>query len=363
MLLKENLRIVQLIDSLEPGGAERMAITIANTFGEALTFSALVVTRLEGSLKTTLSTKVKYCFLRKKHTLDIAALLRLRYFVKHNKVNVIHAHGSSYFFAVLLKITHPKLKIFWHDHLGNRVNNIHSNTLLQWASYFFSGVFAVNTTLQEWALQNLKTSNVHFIPNFIEERVLEKPITFLKGTQGKRIVLLANLRPPKNHLFALKAFAKSEIAKRGWTLHFIGKDNLDVYSNQLKEEIAIENLSSAVFLYGSCIDVSTILKQANVGLLTSTAEGFPVTLLEYGNAKLLVITSNVGYCHQIISNKATGMCFESNNLKELISLFKCLENNTTENDRLADNLNIFVTANYSASKISAQLLLAYQKEE
>ena len=67
----------------------------------------------------------------------------------------------------------------------------------------------------------------------------------------------------------------------------------------------------AVFIYGACTDVQHILNQSNVGLLTSTYEGFPVTLLEYGRANVLVVCSNVGYCSQIIRNDETGFCFES----------------------------------------------------
>ena len=96
------MRVVQLIDSLEAGGAERMAVTIANTFVNELPFSGLVVTRLEGSLKDSINSKVDYLFLKKRKALDFYALLRLRKFVKNNKVSVVHAHGSSYFFAVLL---------------------------------------------------------------------------------------------------------------------------------------------------------------------------------------------------------------------------------------------------------------------
>ena len=39
------MRIIQLIDSLEAGGAERMAVSYANALSEDIEFSALVATR------------------------------------------------------------------------------------------------------------------------------------------------------------------------------------------------------------------------------------------------------------------------------------------------------------------------------
>jgi hypothetical protein len=43
------VRIIQIIDSLEAGGSERMAISYANALAEQIDFSGLVATRKEGS--------------------------------------------------------------------------------------------------------------------------------------------------------------------------------------------------------------------------------------------------------------------------------------------------------------------------
>lgn len=358
---KKEIRILQLIDSLEAGGAERMAVTIANTLAKKVVFSGLVVTRFEGNLKATINDSVAYSFLKKKRTLDIKALLQLKKNVKQNKVSIIHAHGSSYFFAVLLKLMLPSIKIFWHDHLGNRPFENRSNFFIKLSSFFFSGVFVVNEELRKWSLQNLKTTNVVFLPNYVEEKIVEIKSTFLKGEEGKRIVLLANLRHPKNHLLAFEAFTLSEIAKLGWTLHFVGKDSFDEYSGKLKESIQLKNMSSSVFLYGSCGDVQHVLSQCSVGLMTSTYEGFPVTLLEYGKANLLVVTSNVGYCSQLIKNKVTGICFTSESVTELVSIFSAIANNMYSNSLLANNLNTFVAENYSSKAVIKKLLFSYKE--
>ena len=82
MTVSNEIRVIQLIDSLEPGGAERMAVTIANSLLDTVNFSGLVVTRKEGSLLTTLHPKVSYHCVHKKSTFDIKALLRLRHFIK-----------------------------------------------------------------------------------------------------------------------------------------------------------------------------------------------------------------------------------------------------------------------------------------
>ena len=112
MKIDNNIRVIQLIDSLEPGGAERMAVTIANGLVDKVALSGLVVTRLEGGLKSTIYEKV-LCLLDKKKSVDISALLRLRKFVKNNKVNTIHAIRNVIFFAILLKFTMPSIRVYW----------------------------------------------------------------------------------------------------------------------------------------------------------------------------------------------------------------------------------------------------------
>ena len=62
------MRIVQLIDSLEAGGAERMAVNYANALANEIDFSALVATRKQGPLLDQLDPTVSYLFFNKKRT-------------------------------------------------------------------------------------------------------------------------------------------------------------------------------------------------------------------------------------------------------------------------------------------------------
>ena len=112
------MRIVQIIDSLEGGGAERMAVNYANALLGKVSFSGLISTRKEGLLSHQIDEKVLYLFLNKKRRIDFKAVFKLRKYLKSNKVEIIHAHSSSFFIAVLVKLTLPKIKIIWHDHNG-----------------------------------------------------------------------------------------------------------------------------------------------------------------------------------------------------------------------------------------------------
>ena len=79
------MRILQIIDSLEAGGAERMAVNYANALVDTIEFSGLVATRKEGALLDQMNSNVSYMCLNKKGTFDLKAIFVLRKFVKGNK--------------------------------------------------------------------------------------------------------------------------------------------------------------------------------------------------------------------------------------------------------------------------------------
>lgn len=341
------MRILQLIDSLDAGGAERMAVNYANALYNELGFSALCTTRKEGVLKNAISCDVDYLFLRKKGTFDFEALLRLKQFIKKNKIDILHAHSTSFILAVLLKLVYPKIKIVWHDHFGGRfMQSQLKNLPLKFVSIFFYKVLTINEMNHKWLSKALFSREIKVFPNFISSQETIKGNTKLNGIAGKRIVFLANLRNPKNHLQFLKAFKKSQATILGWTLHLIGKDYEDEYSQAIKDFIYSNNLEEFVYIYGGKTDTYAILSQAQIGVLCSTHEGFPVTLLEYGYMKLGILTTNVGFCSQIIKNGESGFLFQPNDLDIITKKLDILINNKDMINSFGEKINKFVQDNY-----------------
>lgn len=354
MSQKENIRIVQLIDSLEAGGAERMAVNYANAFAEKEMFSGMIVTRAEGSLKTTIASDVSYLYLSRVKKVDLKAWNKAARYLKKHKITHIQAHGTSLFFAVLLKLTRPALQIIWHDHLGNRTVQ-KSNFSIQFLSLFVAKVLVVNEALEQWAKKQLWCKYVLRVANFTSS-TNELPTTFLKGVEGKRIVCLANLKYPKNHHFILTSFYESGIHELGWTLHFVGRDFNDDYSKQLTQYIKENGIAAQVNFYGSCADTQHILKQAQAGILGSTYEGFPVVLLEYGWAGLAVIATDVGFNSHLIITEKTGWLIPSNERKSAVNAFVDLANNPEKSNTLAHNLQQLVLINFSKEKVMQEVI-------
>ena len=351
------MRVLQLIDSLRSGGAERMAVSYANALSKKGWDSFLCCTRLEGGLKSQLLPAVGYLFLNKKHSLDPKAFLKLRRFIKANKIDLIQAHGTSWFLAVLIKMSSPGVKLVWHDHDGRKTEN-RPLLILRSFSRFFDGIITVNSEFKLWALENLKKPNIVFLNNFLAAEP-ERGELDLKDADSFKIICVANLRFPKDHLFLLRAFHKmDQSTEEKISLHLVGKDFKDEYSDALHQFIKEHSLEN-VHIYGEQGGVAHLLKQADVGVLSSSSEGLPVALLEYGRAGLPVVCTRVGQCEEILGN--SGSLIPSGDVEKMTqALLFYLKN---EKYRISDGKNFQnkINTEYSEEKVLPEFLSFLKK--
>lgn len=355
------MKVLQLIDSLKAGGAERVAVNYANALTSRVETSYLCATREEGLLKESVSREVGYLFLNKKSTLDFKSINKLRRFIKVNGIEIIHAHASSFFMATIIKILNPKLVLIWHDHYGNsEYLNERPTFVLTWCSKLFNHIITVNAKLEDWCKSVLLVKNVSPLQNFAVV-IATKAITTLGGETNKRIVCLANLRPQKDHLNLLQAFKNVHNVHKDWTLHLVGEYDEDEYYKTIKSFIQENKLEKHVFIYGSCADVHHILSQSAIGVLSSKSEGLPLALLEYGLAKIPVIATNTGDCNKVISNPDEGLLVESENDIVLAEALIKLINDEELRSKVAKNLNSKVSISFSESSIINSLVQIYKK--
>ncbi len=353
------MKIIQLIDTLNAGGAERVAVNYANTLSNKFGGSFLATTRKPGTLETELNENVEYINLKKTSTFDFSAIKRFKIYLIKNEVTVIHAHTTSYFFAVLTKLSYSKIKIVWHDHQGNRdeINTLKQIPLII-ASFFFNGVITVNKKLESWAKKHLYCKNIISIENFVSARENSGENTRLNGKEGRRIVCLANLRNPKNHLFLMEVFKTVQKEREDWSLHLIGNDYGDVYSQKVHKYISDNELKDSVFIYGLKNDIPNILKQCEIGVIVSTFEGLPMALLEYGNASLGVITTDVGSCRELVEGR--GVVVESENKVQFYRALMSLIDNVDFRRDFAYKMKTHIAANYAEDVIVKKALAFYE---
>ncbi len=353
------MRVLQLIDSLDPGGAEKMAIYYANNLCGSIDESYLCTTRKEGILKYSIDPKVSYLYLNKKSTLDIKAIAILVSFIKKNKISLIHAHATSFFLATIVKLYHPKIKIIWHDHYGKSEElNKRDFKILKWCSYKFCAIISVNHLLVDWARKNLKTKMVYYLANAVAIPTEEKKSIKLNGQKGKRIVCLANMRPQKDHINLLDAFKMVINKHPEYSLHLIGMNWNDTYFKKINDLINQDPFKGHVFYYGSQTNVISLLKQCDIGVLSSNSEGLPLALLEYGMTGLGIVCTDVGECRDLVNG--FGKCISSKNSKDLAKAINYYIEHPDEMNLDLRNFTKHIEKNYSIRSIIPKLVSYYE---
>lgn len=344
-----------MIDSLHLGGAERVAVNLSNALSEEGIETHLCVTREDGPLRDFISPNVHLLFLHKKGKINIGAFIRLVRYVKHHHINIIHAHSSSIYMAVLVK-SFCKVKVIWHDHYGTNLMK-RSDRRLRLFTRYVNFEYAVNYELKKWSMYklNIGNSNIEYLSNFpvldFSNSTLHKA---LPGNERIKIVNTANLRPQKDHITLIKAIQKIKECD----LYIIGNDVKDDYSMSIHQYIN-DNKINNVHILGGRTDVAAILNCCDIGVLSSESEGLPVSLLEYGLAGLPVVCTNVGECATVLGNGEFGLLVEPHDSEHLAGSLQLLIDNPALRTEYGTKFHKHILQNYSQKSIIKKVIQKY----
>jgi len=92
---------MHVVDALRIGGAERVAVNLANLLPQDRYRAFLCTTREEGPLAKLVNPHVGRIALHRRYTADFGAVRRLVDFIRADDIRILHAHASALFFARL----------------------------------------------------------------------------------------------------------------------------------------------------------------------------------------------------------------------------------------------------------------------
>ena len=172
---------------------------------------------------------------------------------------------------------------------------------------------------------------------------------------------LANLRPQKDHPTLLRAFARvvSEFPDAHLLLAGSGSD--ERYRRRLEELTTSLGLEGAVSFLGSREDVPALLDECDVGVLSSSSEGFPLALVEYGMARLSAIATRTGQCADILDEGDAGCLVDCGDDRGLADAMRGLLANPSTRAGLAKRLHDRVARHYGPEKVMGIVTAIYEK--
>ncbi|MGI9526486.1 MAG: glycosyltransferase [Weeksellaceae bacterium] len=291
----QKLKIAQVIDQLGVGGAERVCLNLVNLFASMGYEVKLIVLDKKGPLFDLVHDQVKVVVLNKNKS-KLKAYKKFTKEIDGYKIVHIHMRQTYRFAQKAFLIFGGKKPVILHDHYGKIA--INQRVPLFYRTIFKPDVYIGCTTLlTNWAVQKLKVKqeNTYFIKNFV---IQEPQNNFIKKNNTNGLVLVANLKPVKNHAFAIQL------------AHRLGKD-LTIYCSKTGGDYYQELLSiiskldyhDHVHFITGCINVQKELCQYEAGILSSFSEGDALVLVEYLAQGLPVLTYNVGESVKIIESE------------------------------------------------------------
>lgn len=362
--MSRTLTVLHMTDTLDAGGLERMVINLVNHLPQDRCRALLCTTRRDGPLLKKLAPHVTRLSLRRRYRFDVQALRNLVDFIREQDIQILHAHGTSVFLAILASLSSPFPAVIWHVHTGQLATGGFTTWPYRLVAKRINGIIGVNQALAEWASQKLHmTSNkVWYIPNFVwsENEIKQNEKTILAGQPAGRIVCLANLRPIKDHFTLLDAMALIIRQISYAHLILIGSTSDTAYLESIQQLISKHQLEKHVSFLGHQDDVMSILKSCDIGVLTSISEGFPMTLLEYGMASLPTVATEVGQCPEVLDYGRAGILVPPGSPPQLAEALVELLQSSDRREYLGKQLNHHVHEKFSQHQILEKVCLCYE---
>lgn len=280
------VRVLQVITGLGPGGAERLVLDMMEIF-DADRFDMRLATIVDDLSALEVyghqSVPVEVFDLRSGSRL--AALDRMRGFMKNFAPDVIHAHMFHSLLAAWattrLLATCPAICFTSHLNPYPATRALIVRNLKRWRDADI--VFSADQH------PGLNAGRTEVIPNGVPVGV-DPPSRLPWDPAGQiRLLAVGRLAEQKDPLGLLRSFALANLPSA--CLEFAGSGPLEGQARILAAELGLTN---RVRFYGVCDNVREKMRTADMLVMHSKYEGMPMAMLEAGAEAMPVVATRVG---------------------------------------------------------------------
>lgn len=307
------MKILQVIDQLGLGGAERVCVNLTNVLHEHNYSVKIIVFNNKGVLFDLIDKEIDIVILNKKKN-KFKAYKKLIKEIKEADIVHIHMRQNFKYVKKTLLAFGVKKKLILHDHFGEIAVNKRIPTFYK--SYYKPDYYiGCSKLLTDWAtdIVGLKKEKVTLINNFIiPYKNSNKPI---KNKLGG--ILVGSMKPVKNHIFAIKLAKKIGV---DLTIYCPRTENS--YFKNLCKEIDALDYSKNIHFVHNCINIQSELHKYDFAFLTSTSEGDPLALIEYMAQGIPFLSYNTGEAAKLIKHHFPDFILDNFEKNEWIENFQ-----------------------------------------
>lgn len=297
------LRVLQVVDTLAPGGRERLVVDLANGHLRHGVEAHVCETRGRGDFADELDTAVRHLVLGRRRRLAPGAMFRLARYAVRQDIDVIHSHGRgvTQFVALVKALFRLDVPHLFHDHLPGVDVTSAAPLAMRLARRAIDGVIGVSPDLRSWAVECLvmPRNRVWYVLNSIDAQRFSaaKPVDLRAEfpevrNAGSVFVATGNVRPQKDYETLIRALAHTAPCV---AVVIVGSVDADPgYAHHCRALVRELGLAHRVVFAGTRRDVPDLLAGAMGGVLTSRMESGPLAVAEYAASGLLIVATATG---------------------------------------------------------------------
>lgn len=359
-----NKRVLQLIGSFHQGGSERQAVNLVRLLNNEGSFDVYAATlNNEGVLRAEID-EVGFSDIPEfplTSFYNANFVLQLRSCVKYlrdNKIDIVHTHDfyTNIFGVAAARIADVPVRIASKRETGGMRSGVQTLAEKKIGFGQASAIIANSVAVRDYLIESsINREKIHIIYNGIDvdrfDTVSKDHASICKnlGVPADKtlryITVVANLRHDVKNVPMLIRAAK-RILEQQRDVHFIvaGEGELET---RLKESARLSGIAENFHFIGRCDDVPALLNISYACVLTSTAEGFSNSILEYMSAGKPVVATNVGGASEAVIDGETGFLVASDDDKTMAAYLCELLDNEAKASAFGAKGKLTVERNFS----------------
>ena len=299
-------------------------------------------------------------------------LFRLIKILKNEKIDILHAHRHKpSFYAFMAKIFRIVPTVIVHVHGLNRTRNLTRKHLNRFIYKSVDKVIGcADGVCEDVKKRNpgLDHSKVVVLENSVDYEVFAGAVADRQSIRDEfeikdeSFVFLAIGRyvPTKGFKYLIEAFSKVRQANQNCELLIAG-DGRD--KAETEEMVRNLGLGDCVHMPGNRSDIPQIMKACDCFVMSSIAEGMPLSLLEAMSSGLPCIATNVGGIPEVLNSEEVGFVVESKNPDALAgAMIKCANMGKDEVTQIKEKCRERIRTKYSNEVVVSKLQKLYEEE-
>ncbi|HEX8284207.1 MAG TPA: glycosyltransferase [Pyrinomonadaceae bacterium] len=311
--------VLHLIDNFEQGGTERQAVQLVRLLDESGRYRVRVACfKGHGVLRAEverlgLGEIPEYPLRGFGHPKFAAQLIRFARHLRRERVSVVHAHGFYTNTFGVLGATMAGVPVRISSRRETEWLRTPAQRTLEQQVFRLSQAVVANADAvgRQLVASGVPASKVFTVHNGLDtarlapKRSREEALAYFGLPEGRRFVtIVANLHHRvKDHPTFLRAArrVRGRVAEAAFVV--AGEGSLSEEYRALASELGI---GGDVFFTGRCESVGDLLSVSDVCVLSSTAEGFSNSILEYMAAGRPAVVTDVGGAREAVEDGRNG---------------------------------------------------------